>query len=79
MRTEQARPVRLEDYRTPDWLIDTVELDVALDPHATRVKARLLVRPNPRAAAAPLTLDGDSLTLASLSIDGVKVPGDCYA
>ena len=79
MRTEQARPVRLEDYRAPDWLIDTVELDIALDPHATRVRARLLVRPNPRAAAAPLKLDGDNLTLASLSIDGVKVPDDCYA
>ena len=22
MRTEQARPVRLQDYRPPDWLVD---------------------------------------------------------
>ena len=28
MRTEEARPVRLEDYRPPDWLVETVELDV---------------------------------------------------
>ena len=30
MRTEEARPVRLKDYRPPDWLIETVELDVSL-------------------------------------------------
>ena len=32
MRTEEARPVRLADYRPPDWLVETVELDVSLDP-----------------------------------------------
>ena len=32
MRTEQARPVRLEDYRPPDWLVETVDLDVSLHP-----------------------------------------------
>ena len=46
MRTEQARPVRLHDYSPPDWLVDTVELDVSLHPTATRVRARLALRPN---------------------------------
>ena len=27
MRTEQGLPVRLADYRPPDWLVDTVDLD----------------------------------------------------
>ncbi len=44
MRTEEARPVRLEDYRPPDWLVETVELDVSLDPAATRVRATLMLR-----------------------------------
>ena len=35
MRTEEHRPIRLKDYRPPDWLIETVELDVSLDPSAT--------------------------------------------
>ncbi len=39
MRTEQARPVRLQDYRPPDWLVETVHLDVSLHPTATRVRA----------------------------------------
>ena len=63
MRTEEARPVRLADYRPPDWLVETVELDVKLDPAATRVRATLALRPNPNGAApAPLVLDGDGLT-----------------
>ena len=50
MRTEQASPVRLEDYRPPDWLVETVELDVSLHPTATTVRATLKLSPNPEAA-----------------------------
>jgi aminopeptidase N len=71
MRTDEPHPIRLQDYRPPDWLVDTVELDVSLDPSATRVRASLLLRPNPKAAApAPLVLDGDGLTLVALRLDG---------
>ena len=67
MRTEQALPVRLADYRPPDWLVETVELDVSLDPKAARVRAALQLKPNPEAEApAPLVLDGDGLTLVAL-------------
>jgi aminopeptidase N len=80
MRTEQALPVRLEDYRPPDWLVETVELDVSLDPTATRVRARLALKPNPKAAApAPLVLDGDELKLASLKLDGAPLAGELYS
>src|SRR5262245_62827250 len=71
MRTDEPHPIRLQDYRPPDWLVDTVELDVSLDATATRVRASLLLRPNPKAAApAPLVLDGDGLTLIALKLDG---------
>ena len=79
MRTEQAPPVCLKDYRPPDWLVETVHLDVALDPVATRVKARLALKPNPQAAApAPLVLDGDGLDLRGLKLDGTPLAGDRY-
>src|ERR1700754_1167966 len=62
MRTEQSVPIRLEDYRPPDWLVETVDLDVSLDPTATRVRAALRLKPNPKATApAPVVLDGDGL------------------
>ena len=47
MRTETAPVIRLEDYRPSDYLIDRVDLDVRLDPTATRVTATLALRPNP--------------------------------
>jgi aminopeptidase N len=79
MRTEEARPVRLEDYRPPDWLVQTVELDVSLDQTATRVRARLALIPNPQGApGAPLVLDGDGLTLKSLALDGAPLSADAY-
>jgi aminopeptidase N len=80
MRTEQARPIRLQDYRPPDWLVETVELDVTLDPTATRVRARLALKPNPKAAApAPLVLDGDGLELKSLRLDGEPLAPELYS
>jgi aminopeptidase N len=78
MPAERA-PVRLEDYRPPDWLVETVDLDVSLDPKATRVRAALKLKPNPDGAAgSPLVLDGDGLTLASLKLDGATLPAERY-
>ncbi|MBV9426109.1 MAG: aminopeptidase N [Bradyrhizobiaceae bacterium] len=79
MRTEEPRPVRLEDYRPPDWLVKTVDLDVSLHPTATRVRARLALEPNPKGAPdAPLVLDCDGLTLKNLALDGAPLASDAY-
>jgi aminopeptidase N len=69
MRTEEPRSVRLQDYRPPDWLIETVDLDVSLHPTATTVKARLRIKPNAAGTPAPLVLDGEELKLRSLALD----------
>ena len=79
MRTEEARPVRLKDYRPPDWLVETVELDVSLDSTATPVRAALTLRPNGSGAApAPLVLDGDALNLRALKLDGAALPPEQF-
>jgi aminopeptidase N len=78
MRTDIAQPIRLSDYRAPDWLVDTVHLDVSLHPTETRVVARLALRPNPNAPAAPIVFDGDGLTLRSLKIDGIEVAQSAF-
>ena len=78
MRTDTAQPIRLKDYRPPEWLVDTVSLDVSLHPAGTKVRAALLVRPNPASAAAPLVLDGDGLRLVSLKLDGTAVPDGSF-
>ncbi len=75
MKTETA-PVRLADYRAPDFVIETVALDFRLDAHATRVTARLAMRRV--TAGAPLSLDGDELKLKSLAIDDTPLPAGRY-
>jgi aminopeptidase N len=80
MRTDQDQPVRLADYQPPNWLVETVDLDVALHPTATRVRATLRLKPNPKApAAAPLALDGDGLSLKSIKLDGAPLAPESYA
>ena len=80
MRTEEPRPVRLSEYRPPDWLVETVDLDVKLHPTQTPVRATFKLRPNSAAggAPAPLVLDGDGLKLVSLKIDGAPLAPDGY-
>ena len=70
MRTEEPCPVRLQDYRPPDWLIETVDLDVSLHPTTTTVRARLRIKPNAAGTPAPLVLDGEEIKLRSLVLDG---------
>jgi aminopeptidase N len=79
MRTDTAQPIRLKDYRAPDWLVETVALDFSLHTTQTKVRATLALKPNPDAAAAPLVLEGDDLTLTSLKLDGVALPAENYA
>jgi aminopeptidase N len=79
MRTDIAPPSRLADYRPADWLVDTVHLDFSLHPTETRVRARLALRPNPQAPAAPVILDGDGLSLISLKIDGEALPANAFS
>jgi len=75
MKTETA-PVRLEDYRPPEFLIDTVDLTFRLHPEATRVTARLAVRPN--SEAADLVLVGDELNLVSVALNDAPLAPDQY-
>jgi aminopeptidase N len=71
MRTDIAEPVRLKDYKVPDYLIDNVDLDVKLHATATHVTARLGIRPNPQGRpGAPLVLDGDDLLARRVMLNG---------
>jgi len=69
MPTTVAQPVRLEDYRPPAFLIDEVELDFELDPHATRVRSKLAIRRNGDHSEA-LRLNGERLRPIAIAING---------
>ncbi len=79
MFREADAAVRLSEYRPYDWLVDTVDLDFQLDPKATRVRAKLVMRPNPKGrAGAPIVLDGDELSLTSLKLDGRELAAGAF-
>jgi aminopeptidase N len=78
MRTDITQPIRLKDYRPPDWLVETVLLDVSLHPTAAKVRATLALKPNPEATCAPMVLDGDGLSLVSLKLNGSVLPPDHF-
>ena len=70
MPTDAPRTIRREDYRPPDYRVDSVALDFDLGEETTRVTARLEVRGDHGGGARPLVLDGDDLTLISVALDG---------
>ncbi|QDL92717.1 aminopeptidase N [Paroceanicella profunda] len=80
MRDAMHGAVRLTDYAPAAWTVEHVALTFALDPHATRVTARIRFRPNPDAAPGQgLWLDGEQLELVSATIDGTPVSPEVSA
>ena len=79
LRSDTTPVIRLKDYRVPDYLIETVDLDVSLAPSATRIVAKLQFKANPKGVAgAALRLDGDELKLIALHIDGAPASPDMF-
>ncbi len=79
MTPDAAPRVRLADYRPPNHLVDTVELDIRLEPERTQVKARLSLRPNPEGRpGAALVLDGEDLEILAVMLDGIPLPRSEY-
>ena len=79
MRSETAPAIRLEDYQSPAYRIDTVHLNVDLHPTATSVTATLLVRRQADTdAGTPLLLDGDELTLKGILVNGEPLTPEGY-
>jgi len=77
MRTDLPQPIRLAEYRRPAYLIDEVSLDFRLEPHTTRVRARLTIRRDGD-HDEPLRLDGVRLKPISVAIDGRVLAPDAY-
>ncbi|ABD54789.1 aminopeptidase N [Jannaschia sp. CCS1] len=73
MTAPAPQPTRLADYTPFSHEIDSVDLSFTLHPTATRVRSRIMFRPNPAATDPAFFLHGEGLTLISASIDGAPV------
>ena len=75
MRTSQPKTIYLSEYQVPAFLVDHVDLRFELFEDGARVHSTLSVRRNPdaRATSEALELNGDSLTLESVHLDGRRL------
>ncbi len=75
MKTEEPRTIHLKDYRPSPYLVETVELDVALAPENTRVRSNLRIAPNPATDEphGPLELKGEKLELHAVKVNGKPI------
>jgi len=73
MRDATPSAIYLKDYRQPDYLIDTVDLEFDLQEGLTKVFSRMQVRRRKGVAtSAELVLDGQELELISVTINDVQ-------
>ncbi|MDO9386848.1 MAG: aminopeptidase N [Thiobacillus sp.] len=79
MRTETPNTIHLKDYAPPAWLVDTVDLHVAIQQGHAEVRARLTCRRNPRGGEGALVLNGEDLALQMLRLDGGALDPSRYS
>ncbi|AZT83343.1 aminopeptidase N [Marinobacter sp. NP-4(2019)] len=80
MRTNQPQTIYLKDYRVPAFLVDHVDLRFELYEDGARVHSTLSMRRNPEWGdnRGALELDGDSLKLESVALDGAVLEAGRY-
>ena len=80
MSNAAPQTIYLRDYAPPPFLVERIDLDIDLrDDHAV-VTAKTLLTRNPTSTdtTAALVLDGDSLELLSVAIDGHALAANAY-
>ncbi|MCK7552621.1 MULTISPECIES: aminopeptidase N [Marinobacter] len=80
MRTSQPQTIYLNDYRVPAFLVDHVDLRFELFEDGARVHSVLSLRRNPDSGdrSGALELDGDSLRLESVALNGTPLSAGQY-
>ncbi len=80
MRTSQPQTIYLNDYRVPAFLVDHVDLRFELFEDGARVHSVLSMRRNPDSGdrSGALELDGDSLRLESVALNGSPLSAGQY-
>ncbi|MCU6435761.1 aminopeptidase N [Undibacterium sp. Jales W-56] len=81
MRTDTAdTPVTIfrKDYIAPGYWVDTVEMGFDLDPDATHVATRMVMRRNHESSEKEIVLFGESLKLLQLRMNGVNLKKSAY-
>ena len=79
MNNETAQTIYRQDYTTPDYQVDTVEIGFDLDPAQTIVANRMKLHRSPGSTATEICLHGNGLKLVQVRLNGVKLGKKDYA
>lgn len=71
MKTDAPKIIKLNEYKKPDYLVETIDLVVTLENTNTHVLSKMTVVNN-GAPGAALVLNGEELNLISVKINGEK-------
>ena len=70
---------RRENYTPPAFLVASVDLDINIHDHHAIVTTKLAIVPNPDAiVSTTLQLDGHSIQLKSVSVDGIQLKDGAF-
>ena len=78
MRNDTPHAIYLKDYSPPAWLIDTVDLHVAIHDGHAEVRGTLACRRNPDGPGGDLVLNGEELALQKVGVDGTALAPSRY-
>ncbi len=79
MRDPLPQTIYLRDYTPPPFLVETVDLVIAVHDDHAMVKARLALRRNPASTSQEaLALNGDEVQLEALRINGELANANAY-
>lgn len=71
MKADAPKVIKLNEYKKPDYLVETIDMVVHLDNTKTLVQSSMTISRNAD-SATPLVLNGEELKLISLKINGEK-------
>ena len=69
MKTDTPKTINLNEYKKPDYLVETIDLVVHLDSTKTLVQSKMKIKKD-NTENKPLVLNGEELKLISLKING---------
>ncbi len=75
---QQVKSIYLKDYKSPDFLIDRVDLRFELNEEKTRVVSVLQLKRQVPGENSPLVLSGENLELGEVKIDSALIDDSSY-
>jgi aminopeptidase N len=78
MRTETPVTLFLKDYTPPAWWVESIDWHVAIRDDHAEVRSRLRCMRNLASADGSLVLNGETLELISLTLNGSTLDADRY-